>query len=57
MERQHIATEAAIFAEGTPYTRDDLLAEWNSLTDEQREETTPQRFFAKITEAESQESL
>ena len=43
-----IETEAAIYAEGTQYTRDDLLAAWRSLTAEQQEETTCQRFFERF---------
>ena len=43
-----IETEAAVYAEGTQYTRDDLLAAWRSLTAEQQSETTCQRFFARF---------
>ena len=43
-----IETEAAIHAEGTRYTREDLLSAWRSLTAEQQAETTCQRFFERF---------
>ena len=43
-----IETEAAIYAEGTPYTREDLMTAWRSLTAEQQAETTCQRFFQRF---------
>ena len=43
-----IESEAAIYAEGTQYTREDLLSAWRSLTAEQQAETTCQRFFARF---------
>ena len=43
-----IESEAAIYAEGTQYTREDLLSAWRSLTAEQQAETTCQRFFERF---------
>ena len=43
-----IETEAAIYAEGTQYTREDLMTAWRSLTAKQQAETTCQRFFERF---------
>jgi hypothetical protein len=45
MTTQELRTEAAIYAEGTGYTTDDLLTAWNTQVDKENENC--QEFFAR----------
>jgi uncharacterized lipoprotein NlpE involved in copper resistance len=44
-DRSHAKTEAAIYAEGTPFTSDELFAEWVATCEAEGELVSSQRVY------------
>lgn len=47
-EQSHAETEAAIYAEGTPFTRDELYAEWLTACQEEGEVVPCQHVYERM---------